>query len=212
MDDSHFDRIAKLWAANPSRRRLFKTLGAWTVAGVAVRISTRAGEAAPCKSPNTRCGKGKAMVCTNLQSDSRNCGACGATCEGGVCTDGECVCPAGQTDCNGRCVNRLTDASNCGACNTHCALNRTCSGGGCVCSDLGAVVGSTCCAGATAYACYVSDGGTCPTGYADPTSAVCAQVFDCASLGAGWTSCAGTLCCACCPPGTTCDPQGFCVS
>jgi hypothetical protein len=51
-----------------------------------------------------------------------NCGFCAQICGGNlVCTQGQCACPTGMTDCAGLCVSLQTDLDNCGACGTTCA-------------------------------------------------------------------------------------------
>ena len=91
-----------------------------------------------CPTGQTRCG----AVCVNLQSDPRNCGACGHACAvGQVCSAGMCqlVCPTGQTRCGAVCVNLQSDPLNCGACGHACAvgvdyIRQVCSAGMCVAS------------------------------------------------------------------------------
>jgi hypothetical protein len=92
-----------------------------------------AGADAPqCSSPHTAC----AGTCVDLRSDENNCGACGATCNGGlVCKQGMCAleCANGTTLCGGgTCVDTQTDSQNCGACDRPCASGQVCSQGACV--------------------------------------------------------------------------------
>ncbi len=65
--------------------------------------------------------------CETSLTTRENCGACG-----NVCPDGEdcrmnlvgqyeCMCPAGLTYCNARCVDLGTDPRNCGTCGKQCA-------------------------------------------------------------------------------------------
>jgi hypothetical protein len=42
-----------------------------------------------------------AEVCTDLQTDPKNCGSCRHQCDGLPCIDGTCQCPAGNTICHG---------------------------------------------------------------------------------------------------------------
>ena len=82
----------------------------------------------------------------DLQTDERNCGACGnscgsaQTCCGGGCVDtqssnghcGSCgsACADGLTCCSGSCIDvRAGDNQNCGSCGKACLLG--CSKGSC---------------------------------------------------------------------------------
>jgi hypothetical protein len=57
---------------------------------------------------------------TAINSDPRNCGACGIVCED-VCTDGVCGCPGRFPDyCVDRCTNVRSDIFNCGLCGHVC--------------------------------------------------------------------------------------------
>lgn len=79
-----------------------------------------------CPSPNMCCSG----VCTDVQVDPANCGACGqpcpscppnftAVCSGGQCS---CVCNPPYTLCPGNvCTNVSWDVNNCGACGNVCA-------------------------------------------------------------------------------------------
>lgn len=57
----------------------------------------------------------------DINSDEKNCGACGNACKDGVsCIDGRCGCPNGLVECNGECKNLAFDDYSCGACNNGC--------------------------------------------------------------------------------------------
>jgi hypothetical protein len=57
----------------------------------------------------------------DITADVANCGACGNTCAAGQhCISGKCGCPAGKTDCNGRCTDTRFDDSNCNTCGHVC--------------------------------------------------------------------------------------------
>jgi hypothetical protein len=65
-------------------------------------------------------------VCSDLQNDSANCGACGRACEKDVqvCQMGACVdCESGMADCDGtnRCNVSLLATAHCGACGNDCS-------------------------------------------------------------------------------------------
>jgi hypothetical protein len=86
-----------------------------------------------CATGTVRCGD----TCVAIQTDSKNCGACGAACSGGnVCVAGGCTCPAGQAVCNGICTTIATDPGNCGACGVQCGQGFACNQG--VCQDCSA--------------------------------------------------------------------------
>jgi hypothetical protein len=83
-----------------------------------------------CPAPKVVCD-----VCTNLQTDPNNCGACGNSCNGGTCSDGKCNCSSapGLTLCGNTCVNLQTDSNNCGSCGKQCLPGVGCFGGLCNC-------------------------------------------------------------------------------
>lgn len=65
-----------------------------------------------CPAGQTRCE----AICTDLQTDEANCGACGTTCAAGEeCVAGTCtppaptLCPEGQVRCDGTCKEALTN-------------------------------------------------------------------------------------------------------
>jgi hypothetical protein len=77
-------------------------------------------------------------TCTDLTSDSKNCGSCGTICPDGVmCQGGNCVC----NTCPGTntCVDTQKDPNHCGSCGTVCNSGSFCCHGQC------AVDGSVCC-------------------------------------------------------------------
>jgi hypothetical protein len=73
-------------------------------------------------------------ICTDLNSDPHNCGACAYVCNQStpVCNQGTCGgCPTGLTYCDPACVDLSSDPFNCGACYHQCAPNEVCAGGVC---------------------------------------------------------------------------------
>lgn len=103
----------------------------------------------PTGGPLTYCASGvdtfgrKGPLCTDLQRDPMNCGACGRPVDGGTCTAGVPSCNAGQSLCGDGCVDLATDTANCGACGKACGPNSTCKNGVITC-----VQGSLLCNGA----------------------------------------------------------------
>ena len=97
--------------------------------------STGTGMGTTCASGQTRCG----TSCVDVQSDIRNCGACGhacdagSTCDGGMCNAGTDTgsCPSGQLDCGSGCIDVQSDMRNCGACHNACDAGVACMGGAC---------------------------------------------------------------------------------
>ena len=75
---------------------------------------------------------------TDLRTDARNCGACGAACAmGRTCVNRMCVCPTGRGDCDGDptngCELDVTRSDlNCGACGHVCTAMRGCLDGVCL--------------------------------------------------------------------------------
>jgi hypothetical protein len=75
--------------------------------------------------------------CVNLNTDSKNCGACGQACgTGAACEGATCVCPTGQSVCNKACVNVVSDPDNCGFCAHNCQ-GGTCMAGLCPTTPIG---------------------------------------------------------------------------
>lgn len=77
----------------------------------------------------------------SLQTDRKNCGACGHACAAGaVCTQGTCTaCAPGRSVCGTACTDFTSDASNCGACGVSCGYSSshavdTCQNGACALS------------------------------------------------------------------------------
>lgn len=98
-----------------------------------------------CQASQTRCGG----LCANLNKDPNNCGACGATCNGGACDGGRCVCPSTLTACDGSCVDITTDLSHCGVCNFSCGVGELCQSGVCMQQCNPQCVGGQLCHGGT---------------------------------------------------------------
>ena len=130
----------KIWA-----KRWFLTMSGLLVAACGDTGSTTSTSGAPPTGGTAGAGGGNTCdaptpdscngVCTDVQTDKANCGACGKDCAdlpnvdpaGVTCEKGMCVlvCAAGFADCdknpaNG-CEVSTTTADNCGACDTKCA-------------------------------------------------------------------------------------------
>jgi len=99
---------------------------------------------AACTAPFADCNNNPADGCeTNLSTDPRSCGRCGARCEPpnavGVCTAGACrvqSCAGNFGDCNGNpadgCETFLITQANCGMCGRACPVGRPCTGTSCL--------------------------------------------------------------------------------
>jgi hypothetical protein len=93
--------------------------------------------AAGCSKDECTGGKTKCNgSCVDINTSAKHCGACGLSCgEGQTCSQGACVCDAGQKICGGKCV-KLDTKDNCGACGNVCAKGEQCvpkDGGGVQC-------------------------------------------------------------------------------
>jgi PKD repeat protein len=102
---------------------------------------------------STQCGS----ICTDLQADDENCGACGHACIPGLqyCEGGECLtaCPDGSGQCNGACPDYQTDPNNCGACGNVCGAGVPCQNYACLTCQAGQRV----CAGSCTDVLYDPD-------------------------------------------------------
>ena len=98
-----------------------------------------------CEAPNKVCG----TICTDVQTDSANCGDCGAACLAGqVCENGACKfnCAEGQTACEDGCYDLQEDPNHCGQCEIKCntsggeegGMQLVCKAGSCI-ADCGAL-------------------------------------------------------------------------
>lgn len=114
--------------------------------GAAICVGTRCA-IGDCSTGRDDCNGDVADGCeTEIDSDARNCGACGVSCDlrgtTTACVSGACVvtaCLGGFEDCDGTPTNGcerdlMTDLDNCGACAMPCHLSRatsTCVNGAC---------------------------------------------------------------------------------
>lgn len=83
--------------------------------------------------------------CTDLTSDSLNCGACYSSCDAGTCAASTCACTGGFMSCDSAaggsyCTDIVTSVSDCGGCGVRCALNQECADGTCRCLTTGTTV------------------------------------------------------------------------
>lgn len=68
--------------------------------------------------------------CTDIMTDSSNCGACGIPCSSSqICQQGICLtrCTSGETSCSDGCRDLLYDAQNCGTCGNSCPVGLACN-------------------------------------------------------------------------------------
>jgi hypothetical protein len=111
---------------------------AWLSAAISLGLlaagcvdSSAAEETANCSAPEVACGS----VCSDLDIDPANCGACGNACEPDeLCATGECVaeCPGGEMACRGSCRDVMNETAHCGGCDRACAEGFVCAEGDCV--------------------------------------------------------------------------------
>jgi hypothetical protein len=166
-------------------------------------LSSAGAPVCQCDESYTACPVGEATTaCIQLQTDPRNCNACGNQCPPGQqCATGICACPMSsniarcETDDGGfQCVD-LTSDGNCGACDLACGQNQECAAvdGGpaeCVCQDGGPGVRFESCAG------------VCTNTNADPFN--CGGCSVVCFSGSCFVGDAGTGVCSCPAPNTSC--------
>jgi hypothetical protein len=144
-------------------------------------------------------------ACTDINSDTGNCGACNNVCAGTpnghpTCPSGRCdlACDSGFTLCSGTsCVNTSSDNNNCGACGNVCPASTTCSGGQCVCGAGFTNCGGTC----VNLSNNVNNCGSCGHGCFNGANPSCVGGA-CSPCAAGYNACCkGQVCSSgICPP------------
>ena len=106
-----------------------------TLESAVPRVAVAAAQLERC----TPCG----AVCTYLDRDTSNCGACNVRAP--ICNGGTPECASGQNICVDHCVNLQTDPNNCGSCGATVAMGGSCVSGTPTCPGAGgAVCGATC--------------------------------------------------------------------
>jgi hypothetical protein len=94
------------------------------------RLCGGCGSYACCDAATTCCNG----VCTDVNSDRHNCGACGNACAAStpLCYQGACnACPSGSTYCGAACIDTDWDSLNCGGCGNDCGPLYHCAFGVC---------------------------------------------------------------------------------
>jgi Glycosyl hydrolase family 12/Stigma-specific protein, Stig1 len=131
-----------------------------------------AGCAKPATGTGTTCSSGQMScsgTCTNVQSDSQNCGACGNTCgSGSSCQAGACSCTSGFVSCGGSCV--ASNAQHCGSSCTACSGTDVCNSDGTCSSTCSS--GTKCSDGACSSSTNSADCGSCGNACSGGTTCV----------------------------------------
>lgn len=223
MDGSRFDSIVKRLAERPTRRHVLRSLGGGLAGGVLALAGAGRADAAPCKRPNTTCGKGRTAVCTNTSIDPNNCGTCGTACgPNQLCTNGHCVtnlcagvvCPensicASFTRCDPATGQCQYVPNNEGApCDdgSACTIDTVCQNGVCTggtvttCDNPATCQGAGSCNATTGQCDYPVDAGSCfifeqcyADGQHNPFNDC--EVCDVSRSQTGWTNVATGLSC-----------------
>jgi hypothetical protein len=176
MDASRFDRWVAAVGHRRTRRTTLRLLGSALLGALLPGSRSEVARAAQidvagpppagvslvdCAAQGlTDCGG----YCTNLSSDTRNCGGCGIYCSADqLCANGVCQLSAvvaypppiagasivdcaaqGLTNCNHICTDLLTDQDNCGGCDIYCIGEQVCDNG--VCRQSATVLAAPCAA------------------------------------------------------------------
>jgi hypothetical protein len=139
--------LGTAWAARPdrctafcrwcsTRKRRNQCLAACRACnGNTSRLCGSCGNFVCCPTSATCCNG----ICTDLNFDPANCGACGYVCPANsICQNSSCQpCPAGLSACSGVCAYLPEDPQNCGSCGNICPLGTSCLGGACQPNDPG---------------------------------------------------------------------------
>jgi hypothetical protein len=94
-----------------------------------------------CQPPMTWCQS--QAICTDLETDDLNCGACGSQCTAGNRCVSKVCCPVWKMFCAGGCVDVESSTDHCGGCGNKCAAGEQCLTGVC-CAPGKAVCGGAC--------------------------------------------------------------------
>lgn len=152
MDADRFDALTHALASRTTRRISLTALSSLALGGLLLKTSDVGAKKRKkkCKSGQKKCGQrcipasdccggcGEQTCCTgscaNLQTDGKNCGACGEACASNVCLNGNCKCN-GQAQCPSGCFCALNAASATvcvgGLTATACTADADCASGVC---------------------------------------------------------------------------------
>ena len=131
---------------------------------------------------------------TSLTANDAHCGACGRACAvGAACVAGECVCPAGQTACAGRCETLGTTCTSSGSGGCETAGTRVCTSVGAASSATPRTTGV--CTAPSGGACAGDGTCVCPAGQSACGGACVDVRTDIANCGACGSRCASGQTC-----------------